>query len=392
MTWQERLDLAGAAVGRGRAAPAGAFQYALRQREFLRALEFTASRLQIQRPGEKQTRTVVQTMVSEARPMAQQPERLKNDTSPAIVIEAAQRLYGIDPSNYAIGRGADGGPRILHQDKQYNLGDFFTKHLQRPWPEAQQVLKDCYQATLSDALPPPDRALWRQFSQWRTDELRRLAKERDQRNTEFRSRVLKTRHDYKERKQAAQRLPGLRRVTAVATARAELLLAQQAIAQERKEKREKGRVPNRNAHYRQFLTALASRGETSALKELRRMAQPGPEDDDPTVTGRRSQAVFPLPHYTVDPRGGVTYKLGEEAIVRDAAAGVAVLKAEQAAYDAALRVAIARYGRTLTLRGDDKFIARMVEAARRSGQEVTIRDANRPRSQPITISARSQDR
>jgi hypothetical protein len=152
-----------------------------------------------------------------------------------------------------------------------------------------------------------------------------------------------------------------------------------------------GRLPGRNEHYRQFLVDLAAAGDTSALAELRRIA-PADADQNPKVAGAQDKAVFPLPRYTVDSYGGVTYKIGESTLVRDSAQGVAVLQAEQAAYDAALRVALAKYGRTITLRGDAKFVDRMVEAAKRSGIEIVIRDAAHPKANPLIVNQRGMRR
>ena len=140
--------------------------------------------------------------------------------------------------------------------------------------------------------------------------------------------------------------------------------------------------PPRQIHYREFLNDLAGKGDVAALAELRRMATFAP-DDSPDITGRRSQPVFPLPSYRVDARGGVTYSNSDGAIVRDGAQGVAVLRATQAAYDAAIHVAVARYGSDITLSGDAKFMERMTEAARRSGLEMRIHDAKRPKAAPV---------
>ena len=82
---------------------------------------------------------------------------LKALTDPRAVIAAAQRLYGIDPAGYRVRPGRDGTPRIHHEGRQYNLGDFFTKHLGKTWTEARPVLLEAYHATPHD--PRTDRAL-----------------------------------------------------------------------------------------------------------------------------------------------------------------------------------------------------------------------------------------
>ena len=391
LTPRERLERSAAAIARGAQAakdPA-TIRAALDRRNLGQALATTLRRLTIDRPQDRKSQTVIEAIAASAHRIPLAPDRLKADTNPAIVLTAAQRLYGIDPAAYSIGTGSDGSPRIIHQDKQYNLGDFFTKHLKRPWKEAEGVLKDCYHASISDALPPPDKALWRQFSQWRSRQFEEVAARRAGDSEGFRTRVLQSREDYKRKKQDAQSLPGRMRAAAVARARADQFIAQQTIAAERARASSEARVPRRNAHYREYLVELASAGDTAALAELRRMA-PHEKDVDLKISGGRSQPVFPLPTYTVDARGGVTYRSDGGAIVRDAAQGVTVLAPKTKAYDAAIRVAIARYGRTLTLNGDPQFVAAMTDAARRTGLELTLRDSSRPQAMPVVLHARGR--
>lgn len=391
LTPAERVERAREAIARATARDIDAetVKAVLSRRTLGQALSLALHSLTLAKPERRKSITVIEAIAASAKPVQLEPDRLKTDTNPAIVLTAAQKLYGINPAEYSIGTGADGSPRIVHQDKQYNLGDFFTKHLQRPWAEAQTVLRDCYHASISDALPPPDKALWRQFSKWRDGEFESVAARRSEEGAAFRSRILKVREEYQLRKAEAQPLPGRQRAAAVARARADQFIAQQVIAAERAKASAAARIPRRNAHYREYLVGLATAGDTAALAELRRMAPHQPEPEA-KISGGRSQPVFPLPSYSVDAKGAVTYRAGESAIVRDSSQGVTVLKAENSAYDAAIRVAIARYGRTLTLNGDARFVASMSEAARRTGLELTLRDASRPMSSPMRVNFRDR--
>lgn len=391
LTPAERVERAREAIARAtdRDIDPETVRAVLSRRTLGQALSLALHSLTVDRPERRKSITVIEAIAASAKPVQLDPDRLKTDTNPAIVLTAAQKLYGINPAEYSIGTGSDGTPRIVHKDKQYNLGDFFTKHLQRPWAEAQTVLRDCYHASISDALPPPDKALWRQFSKWREGQFETIAARKSEEGAAFRARVLDAREEYQRRKAEAQPLPGRQRAAAVARARADQFIAQQEIAAERAKASAAARVPRRNAHYREYLVGLASAGDTAALAELRRMAPHQPEPEA-KISGGRSQPVFPLPSYSVDAKGAVTYKAGESAIVRDSSQGVTVLKAENRAYDAAVRVAIARYGRTLTLNGDARFVASMADAARRTGLELTLRDASRPRAEPLRVNTRDR--
>lgn len=389
---EETIDRAGAALARAAvmASDKDALKAAFQHRQEAISLSAALRRLAVDQ-SRKPTRskTVMDAILESTRKTSLPVDKLKSETNPAILLTAAQRLYGIDPAEYTITTGADRSPRIVHNHKQYNLADFLTKHLRRPWAEAQDLLRDCYHATNSDALPPPDNHLWRQFNQWRKAAFEALSKQRTVESQAFRTRVLATRAEYENRKLSASSQRGAMRVTAMAQARAEQFISQQQIAAERAIAKQRNRIPPRNAHYREFLMQMAAGGDTTALAELRRMA-PHEHDQAAKVTSAQSKAVFPLPTYSVDARGGVTYSTKAGAIVRDAVQGVTVLKAETSAYDAALRVSIARYGRTLMLTGDSRFVANMLEAAKRSGLELTLRDASRPNAAPIVLPGRHQ--
>jgi hypothetical protein len=328
--------------------------------------------------------TVAETLLAARARAGPSADRLKSDTSPTIALAAAARLFKIDLAQYGIGSGRDGTPRILHADKQYNLGDFFTKHLNISWEAAKPILTDCYSATLSDALPPPDRNLWKSFTAWRNQafEERRTVAERAR--TEGRARLLDARDEYKRTKINARALPVRQRQAALAAARAAQLVAEAAAKQRTQELRAASRRPSRNAEYRDFLTDLANRGNLAALGELRRAAT---QDRDPFegLAAAQSKAVLPLPSYKIDHMGRVTYFKDQQSIVADSVKGVSVLVRDRVAYETALKVAVARYGRDLTLHGGKAFIDNLVQAARRSGLELTIRNADKPQAPPIRI-------
>lgn len=112
-----------------------------------------------------------------------------------------------------------------------------------------------------------------------------------------------------------------------------------------------------------FLTELANAGNLPSLGELRRVA---PADREPfeDLAGDKGKPVLPLPSYRIDHHGRVTYLHEDQAIVTDSARGVSVVKRADSAYGIALKVAVARYGKTLTLQGDRMFMQKVVEAAR----------------------------
>lgn len=312
------------------------------------------------------------------------PDQLKGDTSPSLVLEAAARQFGLDKSQYDITSGRDGAPRIRHEDKHYNLGDFFTKHLKVPWAQAQQILERCYYATLADSLPAPDRKLWRSFTEWRSRKFETAVRMKAQGSVDVSREILEARTKFKAIKASVHRLAAAKRQVLLAQARAEQLVAIEAAKAKARKRREEHALPSRNAMYRAFLTELANGGQLNALAELRRLAKPDP-DVSQTITGRKSRPVFPQPRYRVDHAGKVIYYQADKAVVTDSVKGVSVIEAADGSYALALKVAVARYGTHLTFNGDAIFMQRMVAAARNSGMRLSIRDAAKPTAPLLQI-------
>lgn len=309
-------------------------------------------------------------------------DRLKTETSPSLLLEECVRLYKLDPAQYEISTGRDGAPRIRHQNKHYNLGDFLTKHVGVSWADAKVVLEDCYKKTLADSLPPPDKELWKSFAEWRKQRFVRERNNRQRVKVETSEAIRNARKKFKSAKLSAGKLPYVERQKMLAKARAEQFLAIDTAQEKQRESRQP--QIGRNALYRSFLTELANSGNLAAVAELRRSASPDPELDQ-LISGAKSRLAFAQPAYKVDPAGKVTYYLDGAASVTDSLAGVKVVEARQQAYALAVRVAVARYGPNLTLHGDEKFMREVVAAAKATGLRLTIRDGNKPLAPPISM-------
>lgn len=362
--------------------------------------------------GGRVKKTVASTFKAQVRPEGPTANQLKNDTNPNFVLEAAVKLYQLDPAKYSITSGQDGTPRILHDEKQYNLGDFFTKHLSVSWIEAQEVLKPCYYQTLAEALPAPDTALWHGFREWeRTAKIEGVDTAAE--FVKIRAELAAVRSQFKETrakvqampsppkgrpKGGAKRDPRLQKSSLMALARAEQIVKIAAIEKKVEAINSVAKPKqSRSAMYRQFLTELASKGNTKALNELRRAAKPDPEMKS-TITGSTSKAVFAQPNYSVDHAGAVTYFQSAlsavsrtNPLVTDSTKGVAVVAVDPAAYAIALKVAVARYGPTLTLTGDATFMKGMADAAKSQKMNVTLKNSATPQAKPLIVNGRNMD-
>lgn len=318
------------------------------------------------------------------------PDRLKADTDPFKVLELAKRVYGVDPANYGVAVGKDGTPRITHDRKTYNLGDFFTKHLERPWSEARLHLVDAYYQTLAGTLNSPNAALWAGFNQWAVDRSKNDLVDRNNTREAWRLSRTAARESYQNGKAKISKLPKGKRQAAMRVLRAERVLAEQTARELATKELTRLIKPERSTLYRMFLQESAQKGDTLALDELRRnsgaLLNQNLLANNHSISGETSKPVFAAPGYRVGADGKVVYMVEDRALVADSAVNVEVLKGETNAYDLALRVSIARYGSNLTLNGDQKFMDGMLAAARKSGLALTIHRADSPRSAPVKIS------
>ena len=314
------------------------------------------------------------------------PERLKADTSATIVLADAARRFGIDVAQYSVFRAQDGTPRIRHRSRQFNLGDFYTKHIGISWQEAAPILLECFHGTVGDVLPAPDPDLWKAFSTWRERAEQEARDNLKARREALRQRLLKAKDTYQQLRLQTREVRGLRRQATLAQGRAERLVEIAEIRRLQKAETLAAKRPGRNALYRIFLNELANTGQLNALDELRRMGA-AEAIGDGSIRGVRSETVLPLPFYRIDHNGKVTYFSRTTAVVTDCMAGVSVIEAAPDAYDMALQIAVARYGRELTLDGSKVFMDAMLEASRKSRMSLVVRDASRPDAAPILFQA-----
>ncbi len=306
------------------------------------------------------------------------PEQLKRETRADLVLQHAARRYSIKPEAYRVIYGADGSPWILHGGKRYDLGDFLTKHLKVPRAEARPILEDCWRASRADQPAPAPTTLWSAFAL--EDRLHRLSMASERR---------RIREDWKAERLAIHRIyhsmieESGRTHEGRALAQAERLRSEdRARAHARNRLKDFSPKPRAEA-YREYLQKVAQSGNLEALTLLRGMVIPGNRIESNLISGRnQDQAALPLPHYRVEASGSVTYLENGRPIAVDGIRGVQCLAASDGAYQAALQIAVARYGRNLELTGDRQFVDAIQRAARRASINVTFQQWGRERSLP----------
>jgi hypothetical protein len=131
----------------------------------------------------------------------------------------------------------------------------------------------------------------------------------------------------------------------------------------------------RRRQWADWLREQANGGNAEALAALRgRSAAQGLNGNTVTGQGARPQAGPHAGHDSVTKKGTIIYRVGSSAVRDDGDKLMVSRGADHAALQAALRMAIARYGNRITVNGSDLFKQRAIEAAAAANLHLTFDD------------------
>ena len=138
-----------------------------------------------------------------------------------------------------------------------------------------------------------------------------------------------------------------------------------------------------------WLRRQATAGDTEALAALRaRAAAQGLKGNVVGAgSGRRMQSAVKAKQDSVTKKGTIIYRVGASAIRDDGDQLKVSREATQEGLDAALGMAMARYGNAITVNGTDDFKERIVRAAVSSHSQVTFADAALERRRQSLLSS-----
>lgn len=295
--------------------------------------------------------------------------------------------HGLIPEKYEVSQAEDGSPRIHAGRQRLNVGDFLTRELRLPWQEAAAILRACHARQVRGDEPTrprelPRAELWRAF----VPERQAVATERRQaweaQRASEHSRRARIKTDFlAARTQATADRSRTRpeRKAALSGARLHRAFAQTAlraaITRERQALRD---LPVLT--FQAFLQRRAEAGDERALAELRRTQVPLSTPSSGVVgvirSGDHQQAQNEILWHAsgltreVESGGSVTYRRDGVDAIRDQADSVLVLQRDPELIEAALRLAQARFGRTLQLDGPPDFQAMAAAVAADAGLQV----------------------
>lgn len=296
--------------------------------------------------------------------------------------------HGVIIDKYTVSVAADGSGRFRCGNRNLNVSDFLTKEMRLPWAESAAILRDAYsrQVELHPALAPcqaPSQVLWRQFQNERKSRggqrqllSQQLASERTRRDA--------LRQALERDRLNAQALPSSQRKAALSIARMEFVTAESALKSVVRAERQQLRAPV-TEQYKIFLHGRAQTSDDQALAELRRMSTarlgrdrpevgsiaPADRQAEPNAMFYRGKEV----RYLVHQNGDVVYALAGRAIIQDKGDKLLMLQTDRLAIETALRLANAKFGDVLILRGPKEFQERAARIAAEAVVQVTFQNS-----------------
>jgi hypothetical protein len=311
--------------------------------------------------------------------------------------------HGVNPDKYPISKGQDGGDRIQAGSRKLNVSDFLTKELNLDYRTAGQILREVYQEQTARTVETTPRQqaradLWKTYqaerqasAAIRKAERQAQAQQRKENKTKLRQAIKTANQSKLEGIRANRSLSPAERKATTSIAKMERIQAEAALREQAQSERERLAAIQSDEYrngYRNWLTSQAQNGNETALAELRKMQtkakaatgeqeiHSGSEAKPQNPAGSDSEPLLKAYQlsYQVHQDGAVTYRRGGTDLVRDEGRFVKVLQTEDNTIETGLRLAQAKFGKKLTVRGSDAFKANVARLAAEKGLWVEFTD------------------
>jgi hypothetical protein len=304
---------------------------------------------------------------------------------PAAPVMAYLQRQGIvsEQADFQMSIGSDGKPRIIYDEKIYNITDFFTKKLKFSFEQTRSTLNVIQKQVAQSALPAAEEKFRFEFIRHFSALKEQKQKDNKAFNDDVRKQWAKERaaiqHEVRNRRMAIMKLPNAQQRYAKAELEKYRLDQLDRLRTTFKPKMVKlmQEAPKYKDAYTAYLQGLAGRGGVEALAELRRLAEAYKPSErakshEQFLTGRQKSNVFLMPSYEVDSQGNVLYKKQNKVFVIDGLKNIIIQSNSFDDHVFAMRLAAARYGSEITIQGNQKYIDTMLKAAKSSGLTLNI--------------------
>jgi hypothetical protein len=306
--------------------------------------------------------------------------------------------HGVLPEKYPVVRAKDGSERIRAGTRHLNVSDFLTKELNLPWKEAAPMLREAYARQTGESVELPARerprvVLWQGYSKARDDAAmtRRTAWSEQRAGEQHRRAAIKA--VFETRRDAIRTDPTLsmrQRRSSLSVARMERVgtetVLRDSIIIERQRLQDK-HGSAAGVSFADYLRDRAQKGDTLALSELRRtrrtlpkkhalIESDGDRNEIRPVNDQRNEIIYRRASFThhVQDNGDVAYRHDGRDVVHDRGMNILVMQRDHDTVEAGLRLAIAKYGTTLELGGDDTFKREAARVAAKVGLNLRFSD------------------
>lgn len=318
---------------------------------------------------------------------------IKRELDAARLLATVSRTHGVMPDKYEVTKGKDGGDRIRCGRRNLNVSDFLTQELHLSWRDAAPILQQTYAEQIGHAAPQQARPalrrdLWADYrKEWQPQQRESKEREWQAQLTRDKQRREDARAIYQAERRAIQNDRGIKpveRKAALSVASMGKVADDIRLKQEKEAEHAalKARYPTKPAdQYRAYLAERAGNGDADALAELRRQRSPQRAPTGERIehqTGQQPEAapMMKPATYKVDKQGNVTYyDQQKRAMFTDRGEAVEFGQQERDTIEQGLRLALAKFGPHIRLRGgSEEYNNMMADVAADKGLYVEFSD------------------
>lgn len=318
---------------------------------------------------------------------------IKRELDAARLLASVSRTHGVMPDKYEVTKGKDGGDRIRCGRRNLNVSDFLTQELHLPWRDAAPILQQTYAEQIGHAAPQQARPalrrdLWAEYRrEWQPQQRERREQDWQEQKKREQERRAELRREYLAERRAVQNdrtlKPAERKAALSVSSMGKVVKdieLRKAIAGERDALKARYRMKPAD-QYRAYLAERAGNGDADALAELRRQRSPQRAPAGERIehqTGQQPEAapIMKPAAYKVDQQGNVTYyDQQKRAMFTDRGEAVEFGQQERDTIEQGLRLALAKFGPHIRLRGgSEDYNNMMADVAADAGLYVEFSD------------------
>lgn len=318
---------------------------------------------------------------------------IKRELDASRLLASVSRTHGVMPDKYEVTKGKDGGDRIRCGRRNLNVSDFLTQELHLPWRDAAPILQQTYTEQIGHAAPQQARPalrrdLWAEYRRdWQPQQRERREQDWQEQKKREQERRAELRREYLGERRAVQNdralKPAERKAALSVSSMGKVVKdieLRKAIAGEREALKARYRMKPAD-QYRAYLAERAGNGDADALAELRRQRSPQRAPIGERIehqTGQQPEAapIMKPAAYKVDQQGNVTYyDQQKRAMFTDRGEAVEFGQQERDTIEQGLRLALAKFGPHIRLRGgSEEYNNMMADVAADAGLYVEFSD------------------